>query len=118
MARVSAFVGCADRGSHETPGLVLDRGGYLLQFVGVLAGVVGAEEELATSGKLDADIGLGAATVAAVKRGQLHGWCDCCGHVDLFPVRRRTRLDCSNIQPGVHIPGRSLRVWCDAPTYH
>ena len=41
-------------------------GGDLAELVAVLAGVVGAEEQLAARGELDAEVGLGTAPVAAV----------------------------------------------------
>jgi hypothetical protein len=44
----------------------VDRGCDFLQSVEVLAGVVGAEEELAAAGQLDADVGLRATAVATV----------------------------------------------------
>jgi hypothetical protein len=49
------------------------------ELVAVLAGVVGAEEKLASGGELDAEVGLGAAAVTAVCRCQCAG-CNCCSH--------------------------------------
>ena len=54
----------------ELVGLVHEVDGDLAELVAVLAGVVGAEEELATGLELDAKVGLGSATVAAVRGAQ------------------------------------------------
>jgi hypothetical protein len=64
-------------------GLVLDRHRDLLEPVTVLAGVVGAEEQLATGGELDAEVGLGTTTVATVLGGQWSAWGNCSCHVGL-----------------------------------
>jgi hypothetical protein len=50
----------------ELAGLVLDGHGDLAELVTVLSRVVGAEEEVAAAGELYTEVGLGAATVAAV----------------------------------------------------
>ena len=42
----------------------------LAELVAVLAGVVGAEQKLATRLELDSEVGLGSATVAAVRGSQ------------------------------------------------
>ena len=49
-----------------------------------LAGVVCAEEELATGLELHAKVGLGSATVAAVRCGQRSAGCDCSVHDGLI----------------------------------
>jgi hypothetical protein len=69
-------------------GLVVDHDGDLLQLVAVLAGVVGAEEELATGGELYAKVGLSTATVAAVFCSQRWGRCNCGCHVGLTFIGR------------------------------
>jgi hypothetical protein len=53
--------------------LVDDVGGDFAQLVSVLTRVVGAEQELATGLELYAKVGLGAATVAAVRSGERWG---------------------------------------------
>ena len=54
----------------EPAGLVLDVLGDLAELVAVLAGVVGAEEQLAAALELYPEVGLGAASVAPVDRGE------------------------------------------------
>src|SRR5262245_18850529 len=66
----------------ETVGLVVDTDGDLPELVAVLAGVVGAEEELAAAGQLDAKVGLGSAAVTTVGRGQCARG-NCSGHESL-----------------------------------
>ncbi len=58
------------RRGGELVGLVDHVGGDLLELVAVLAGVVGAEQELAAGLELHAQVGLGAATVATVRGAQ------------------------------------------------
>jgi hypothetical protein len=58
----------------------VDVDGDLAQLVAVLAGVVRAEEKLAATGKLDAQVGLGTAPVAAVHSRQLIIGGNCSGH--------------------------------------
>jgi hypothetical protein len=58
------------RSGVELVGLVDDVGGDLLELLAVLAGVVGAEEQLTARLELDAEVGLGSATVAAVRSAQ------------------------------------------------
>ena len=55
---------------RQLVGLVLQVHGDLLERVSVLAGVVGAEQQLATGLQLYAEVGLGTATVAAVLSSQ------------------------------------------------
>lgn len=50
----------------EAAGLVLDGGGDLLELLGVLTGVVRAEEKLTTGAELDTDVCLSTAPVATV----------------------------------------------------
>jgi hypothetical protein len=86
---------------RETVGLVVDGGCHLLQSIEVGARVVGAEEKLAAAGQLDADVGLRAATVAAVDRGEWWTRCNCCAHcfASFCPVPPGM-----NIKPGPAIP--------------
>ena len=64
-------------GVGQLVGLVDERDGDLLELVTVLAGVVGAEQELAPGLELHAKVGLGAAPVAAVRCGQRRAGCKC-----------------------------------------
>jgi len=67
-------------------GLVVDVDGDGAELLAVRAGVVSAEEQLSTLAELDAQVGLGSATVAAVARGQRGGaGGNCSGHIGLFP---------------------------------
>lgn len=68
----------------ETVGLVVDVDGDLAKLVTVLAGVVRAEEKLAATGELDAQVGLSTATVAAVHSAQWGTGGNCSGH--LWPL--------------------------------
>ena len=63
-------VGSGRSARSELVRLVLDGHGDLLELVAVLAGVVGAEQELAAGLELDAEVGLRAAAIAPVIRGQ------------------------------------------------
>ena len=56
----------ADRRVDELAGLVVHVHGDLAELVAVLAGVVGAEQQLTAARELDAEVGLGAASVASV----------------------------------------------------
>ena len=62
-----SLVGSGGGRVAELVGLVDDVGGDLAELVAVLAGVVGAEQQLATRLELDPEVGLGSATVAAVR---------------------------------------------------
>jgi hypothetical protein len=55
------------RGVDQLVGLVLDGYRDLAELVAVLPRVVRAEQEVAASGELDTEVGLGTATVAAVE---------------------------------------------------
>jgi hypothetical protein len=68
------------RGGGELLRLVVDVDGDLAELVTVLARVVRAEEELAPTGQLDAEVGLRAATVAAVKGRERGARGNCSGH--------------------------------------
>ena len=68
-------------GRAEALAVVMDGRGDLLELVGVLAGVVGAEEQLTATDELDAYIGLRAASVTAIERRELRGGCNCSFHV-------------------------------------
>jgi hypothetical protein len=77
-------------------GLVVHGGGDLAEPVAVLTGVVGAEQQLPTCLELDAEVGLGAATVAAVsgaQRGDTRG--NSGGHIGLI----------SSVRPGLSMWG-------------
>lgn len=63
---MSAVVGRYRLAGVKAACLVLDGRRYLLELVGVLTGVVSAEEQLTTGAQLDADVCLGSAAVAAV----------------------------------------------------
>jgi hypothetical protein len=65
-------------------GLIDERHGDLLELVTVLASVVRAEQELATGLELHAEVGLGPATVAAVRCGERSTGCDCSVHDGLI----------------------------------
>ena len=81
----SAFVGLsARRGRAEPTGLVLDGRGDLLELVSVLAGMVGAEQQLTAARELDPNVGLSTASVTAVQGCELRTGCDCSGHVRAF----------------------------------
>lgn len=54
----------------ELVGLIHEVHGDLTELVSVFAGVVGAEEKLATSLELNAKVGLGAASITAVRSSQ------------------------------------------------
>ena len=68
-----SVVGCDGRGVGELVGLVVHVDRDLAELVAVLAGVVGAEEQLAAGLELDAEVGLGSAAVAAVRGAQRGG---------------------------------------------
>ena len=69
----------------ELVGLVDDVRGDLAELVAVLAGVVGAEEQLAAGLELHAEVGLGPAAVAAVRSAQRGGLgATCSGHFGLI----------------------------------
>ena len=70
-------VGCDGGRDGQLLGLVHDAGRDLAELVTVLAGVVGAEEQLTTALELHAKVGLGAASVAAVDRGERRGGGGC-----------------------------------------
>ena len=52
-------------------GLVVDLERHLLELVGVLLAVVGAEQEVEPAGEGDADVCLGSAPIATIGRSQL-----------------------------------------------
>lgn len=88
-ARRSAVVVAYGRRSGGEPlRLVLYFRGDLLEFWLELATVVGAEQELATSGQYDAQVSLGAATVTAVSCGQRARGCQNSSHVASSLARR------------------------------
>src|SRR5437879_12409264 len=85
-SRLSALVARSGRlGGGKLVRLVVDLGGDGAQALFVLLAVVGTEEELAAGGEGDAEVGLRAAAVTAVERGELGGgeevWCQDSGHV-------------------------------------
>ena len=90
------------RGAGELVGLVDDVGGDLLELVAVLTGVVGAEQQLTTRLELDAEVGLGSATVAAVRCAQRRGaGGNCSGHIGLISFCLDVSL---NVAAGSKIP--------------
>jgi hypothetical protein len=62
----------------------LDGRGDLLELVSVLAGMVGAEQQLTAARELDPNVGLSTASVTAVQGCELRTGCDCSGHVRAF----------------------------------
>ena len=89
----------------ESAGLVMNRRGDLVQLVGVCARVVCAEEEVVSTGKLDAHVGLRSTTVTAVKGSELGAGCYGSRHVlPFFPEELRVR---QNIQPARIIPSHA-----------
>jgi hypothetical protein len=70
----------------ELVGLVDDVRGDLAELVAVLACVVGAEQQLATRLELDSEVGLGSATVAAVRGTERGTRSKCSGHIDLISI--------------------------------
>src|SRR5437588_12469249 len=74
------------RGVLRQPrGLVVDLGGYGTEAFLVLLAMVGTEQQLASGGEGDAEVGLRAAAVAAIERIERLGgeevWCQDSGHV-------------------------------------
>ena len=72
QGRVASVLAVGSDGGRvgQLVGLVDDVGGDLAELVTVLAGVVGAEEQLTTRLELDPQVGLGSATVTAVRGAQ------------------------------------------------
>lgn len=62
--------GCGSRDVGQLLGLVVDGDRHLAELVLVLTRMVSAEQELGLSGQLDADVGLGATTIATIRCGQ------------------------------------------------
>ena len=86
----SVFVeGCGGRNVGQLLGLVVNRDGHLAQLVLVHAGVVSAEEQLGSAVQLDTDIGLCAAPITTIDRGQTGQFCEC-RHDDLFSQQAMT----------------------------
>ena len=85
VARWSALgVGRASSGGGELVGLVDHVGRDLAELVAVLAGVVGAEEQLTAGLELHAKVGLGSATVTAIRGRQRRAGGNCSGHIGLI----------------------------------
>jgi hypothetical protein len=63
-------VRCHSRRVGQPAGLVVDVDGDLAELVAVFPGVVGAEQQLATTGERDTQVGLRTAPVATVYCGQ------------------------------------------------
>jgi hypothetical protein len=78
------LAGSGRRRVTELVGLVDHVRGDLAELVAVLAGVVGAEEQLAARLELDPEVGLGSATVAAVRSAQRGTRGNCSGHIGLI----------------------------------
>jgi hypothetical protein len=76
----------------ELVGLVDDVRGDLAELVSVLSGVVGAEQQLATRLELDSQVGLGSATVAAVRSAQRGTRGNGSGHIGLISHYRSVPL--------------------------
>jgi hypothetical protein len=74
----------------ELVGLVGQVSGDLAELVAVLPGVVGAEQQLTPGLELDAQVGLGSATVAAVRGAQRGTRGNCSGHIGLISRRSLT----------------------------
>jgi hypothetical protein len=70
LPSAGSALGLAGRGLEELAGLVVPVDGEGAELGSVLPAVVGAEEELVPTGKLDTDVGLSATTVATVAGGQ------------------------------------------------
>ena len=100
--------GCG--GVDESVGLVVDVNCDLAELVAVLSGVVCAEEEVAGTGELHAQVGLCTATVAAVQSRQRVTGGYCSGH--LRPLSFRGAL--LNVATHLNVPrigwGQSLVV--------
>jgi len=78
-------VGCDGGRDGQLLGLVHDAGRDLAELVTVLAGVVGAEEQLTAGLELDPEVGLSPATVTAVRSAQRRGARgNCSGHIGLI----------------------------------
>jgi hypothetical protein len=101
--------------------------GDLTQLVAVLAGVVGAEEQLSTTLELNPEVGLGAASVATV------GSTECCGtggngsgHWGLFPtscwclanVARRGKIPGVPLDRTIQSCEANFRVFSSTPRHH
>jgi hypothetical protein len=71
----------------ELVGLVGHVSGDLAELVAVLACVVSAEKKLTPGLELDAQVGLGSATVAAVRGAQRGARGNCSGHIGLISGR-------------------------------
>jgi len=67
--------------ARQPSGVVGDGRRDLVELVGVLAGVVGTEQQLSARSQLDTYVRLSAATVASIERGELWGRSDCSVHV-------------------------------------
>jgi hypothetical protein len=81
----------------------MDRSGELAQLGGVLASVVGAEQQFSATWQLDTYVGLRATAVTPIESGELWARCDRSVHV-LPPFQLVADLAvatfCTNIQPG------------------
>ena len=92
----------------ETVGLIDHVGGDLLELVAVFAGVVGTEQQLTARLELNAEVGLGSATVAAVasaERCVARGKCSV--HIGLISFICLGVLH--NVAAGSKIP---VSTWC------
>lgn len=83
------------RGSADPLGLVLDLERDLLQLVGVLLAVVCTEEEVKSAGERNSHVGLRAASITAICRGQGGFFDDCSAHDGLSFMM--TNLWCSEV---------------------
>jgi hypothetical protein len=80
------LVGSGGRDVAELAGLVGDVRRDLAELVAVLAGVVGAEQQLPTRLELDTEVGLGSATVAAVRGAERGTRGNGSGHIGLISI--------------------------------
>src|SRR6185437_6680123 len=86
MARgISSRTGSVRGVLRQSRGFVVNLGGYGSEAFLVLLAVMGAEQQLASGGEGDAEVGLRAAAVAAIERIERLGgeevWCQDSGHV-------------------------------------
>lgn len=112
LARVSALLGGGRGGGRAEPtGLVLYLHGDLLELRLELPSVVGAEEQLAAAGQDDAQVGLGAATVATVGRGERTRGGQNSSHV-ASSLARRAVVPGSTSNQAEFVPAHSFSFCC------
>lgn len=94
-------------GSCQAIGLVLYLSGDLLEFRLELAPMVSAEEQFTAAGQHNAQVGLGAAPVAAVSGRQLARGCQNSSHV-ASSLARRAVVPGSTSNQAENVPARGL----------